>query len=121
RGTDPNMTVYALKRAALLMKELAGGTITSDIVDIYPQPVANVRIPMKYRNIDRLIGKKLDREAIFRILRLLDIEVESSAEEGFIAVAPPYRVDVTREADVVEEILRIYGYDNIELSENLKA
>lgn len=121
RGTDPNITVYALKRAALLMKELAGGTIASDIIDVYPKPVTNATIPVKYKNIDRLIGKKLDRKLIFRILELLDIRVESPVEDGFIAVAPSYRVDVTREADVVEEILRIYGYDNIELSRNLKA
>lgn len=121
RGTDPNITVYALKRAALLMKELAGGTISSDIVDVYPVPVEDVRIPMKFKNIDRLIGKRLEREVILKILNLLDIRTESMTEEGFIAIAPPYRVDVTREADVIEELLRIYGYDNIALSENLKT
>ena len=115
RGTDPLNTVYALKRAAMLIKELAGGAITSDIIDIYPEEIAPAEVSMKYRNIDRLIGKKLPKATIHEILELLDIRVEGKSERGFIAAVPPYRTDVTREADVIEEILRIYGYDNIEL------
>lgn len=121
RGTDPNMTVYALKRAAMLIKEIAGGQITSDVIDVYPNPVDDIQVEMKFSNIDRLIGKKLDKKQIIKILQNLDIKIENETEQGFIAIVPPYRVDVTREADVIEEILRIYGYDNIELSRNLKS
>jgi len=121
RGTDPNMTVFALKRAALLIKELAGGKITSDIIDVYPKKIDSFRINATYKNIYRLIGKNIPRERIFEILELLDIKVNQKTEEGFQATVPPYRVDVTREADLIEEILRIYGYDNIEISENISS
>lgn len=119
RGTDPNLPVYALKRAALLILDLAGGQIDSQVFDIYPQPIPHFSVPVKYKNIDRLIGKVLDRDLIARILNDLDIQLHNQTSEGFIASVPPYRVDVTREADIIEEILRIYGFDNIELSENL--
>lgn len=121
RGTDPNMPIYALKRAALLILEVAGGHIASDVVDIYPNPIPNHEVAVKYRNIDRLIGKSLDRDLIKQILTSLDIEIQNETPEGFLASVAPYRVDVTREADIVEEILRIYGFDNIELSEHLSA
>ncbi|MCC5931615.1 MAG: phenylalanine--tRNA ligase subunit beta [Cyclobacteriaceae bacterium] len=121
RGTDPNMTVFALKRAALLIVEIAGGEICSEISDIYPKPIADHRIQAKYKNIDRLIGKKIERNQILEILQWLDIKIEKQSEEGFSAVVPPYRVDITREADLIEEILRIYGYDNIELSDRLAS
>ncbi|MCG8476923.1 MAG: phenylalanine--tRNA ligase subunit beta [Cytophagales bacterium] len=121
RGTDPNLTVYALKRAALLIKELAGGAISSDVVDVYPSPAEDFRVAVKYANVDRLIGKKLEKEQIHTILENLDIRVTEDAPEGFVAVVSPYRVDVTREADVIEEILRIYGYDNVEVSEALNS
>ncbi|KAB7730384.1 phenylalanine--tRNA ligase subunit beta [Rudanella paleaurantiibacter] len=126
RGTDPNLPVYALQRAALLIQEVAGGQISSDIVDIYPTPVAPFRVPVRYRNIDRLIGIQIDRAEIARILNALDIQLDEVVSEpapnaGFIAVVPPYRVDVTREADVIEEILRIYGVDNVPLSATLRA
>lgn len=117
RGTDPLLTVYALKRAALLIKELAGGSISSDIVDIYPKPVERRTIAIKHKNVERLIGKKLPQEEIYRILGLLDIEVSDKTDTGFKVSVPPYRVDVLQEADVVEEILRIYGFNNIELKE----
>jgi phenylalanyl-tRNA synthetase beta chain len=119
RGTDPNMPVYALKRAALLIQEVAGGQVSSEIVDIYPNPIPNHEVKVKYKNVDRLIGKVLDRALIKQILTSLDIEIQDETPEGFLASVAPYRVDVTREADVIEEILRIYGFDNIELSENL--
>lgn len=119
RGTDPNSTLFALKRAALLMKELAGGEIASAIVDIYPEPVQDFRVPVKYSHVHRLIGKKLETETIHRILNNLDIRREEETHEGFTALVPPYRVDVTREADVIEEILRIYGYNNVAIREHM--
>ncbi len=126
RGTDPDMPVFALKRAALLIQEVAGGSITSDIVDLYPNPIQPFRVSVQYKNIDRLIGIKLDHAEIHRILEALDIFIENSPSGGgddlsFTAIVPPYRVDVTREADVIEEILRIYGIDNIPLSPVLGA
>lgn len=119
RGTDPELTLYALKRAAILIQELAGGKITSQPVDVYPEKISGFVAPVIFKNIDRLIGKKLGKEKIFNILSNLDIEVKEVSESGFAAVIPPYRVDVTREADVIEEILRVYGYDNVELSTHL--
>ncbi len=117
RGTDPNITVYALKRAALLIKELAEGTISSDIVDVYPTPIENKQIVVKDKNVNRLIGKIITREEIFPILEGLDISIITIKEDEFTVSVPPYRVDVTQEADVVEEILRIYGFNKIELTE----
>lgn len=121
RGTDPNMPPFALKRAALLIQEVAGGVISSDIVDIYPEPIPDLTVPVRYRNIDRLIGIRIDHTEIHRILESLDIRISEPSEEGFIALVPPYRVDVTRESDVIEEILRIYGVDNVPLSDYLGA
>ncbi|MCY7355994.1 MAG: phenylalanine--tRNA ligase subunit beta [Rudanella sp.] len=128
RGTDPNLPIYALKRAALLIQEVAGGKVTSDIIDIYPTPVADFRVPVRYRNIDRLIGINIEHDEIARILNALDIRQENITspseagnDAGFVAVVPPFRVDVTREADIVEEILRIYGVDNVPLSPALRA
>ncbi|SHN03609.1 phenylalanyl-tRNA synthetase beta subunit [Cyclobacterium lianum] len=121
RGTDPNMPVFALKRAALLIKELAGGEISSEITDIYPEEVADFQVPVRYSNVDRLIGKVIDRKEIKQILESLDILLTQESEEGFVALVKPYRVDVTREADVIEEILRIYGFDAIPLAENYQS
>ena len=119
RGTDPNLTVYALKRAAILIKEIAGGKISSDIIDIYPEKIEDVEINATYKHIDRLIGKQIDREEIHAILERLDINTEDETEEGFTAIVPPYRVDVQREADLIEEILRIYGFNKVELPDTL--
>ncbi len=116
RGTDPNMPLFALKRAAMLLQAIAGGEVSSDVTDLYPEPTADFVVPVKYRNIDRLIGKKLERSLIKSILEKLDIRIEGETEEGFTAIVPPYRVDVQREADIIEEVLRIYGFDNVELS-----
>ena len=121
RGTDPEMTVFALKRAAMLIRELAGGTISSDIVDVYPEPLSPFKVKVRYQNIDRLIGKSIHREQIRKILHLLDIGINHETEEGFEAEVPQYRSDVQREADIIEEILRIYGYDSIEISENISS
>ena len=118
RGTDPRITVYAVKRAALLIKDICGGEISSEIVDWYPQPANDTTIKVKFSHIDRLIGKVIDRDIVTGILENLDIKIESLDHEGFLALVPPYRVDVKREADVIEEILRIYGFNNVELSDN---
>jgi phenylalanyl-tRNA synthetase beta chain len=117
RGVDPNITIYALKRAALLYKELAGGVISSEIVDIYPGPVEPFRFEFSLGRANKLIGKEIPRETVYRILAALGVEVESFDHVGgdILNVAvPPYRVDVQREADLVEEVLRIYGYNNVE-------
>lgn len=121
RGTDPNMPLFALKRAALLIQEIAGGSISSDIIDIYPEPVADFKVNIKYKNVDRLIGKSLEKDLIKGILESLDIRITDETEAGFTAVVPPYRVDVQREADVIEEILRIYGFGQVELSDALSS
>ncbi|MBI3218045.1 MAG: phenylalanine--tRNA ligase subunit beta [Bacteroidetes bacterium] len=117
RGTDPNGTVYAVKRAALLIQELAGGEIASEVVDIYPTKIQNRIIEVKDKNVNRLIGKALSRDVIFGILESLDIQITDKKEDSFTVSVPPYRVDVMQEADVVEEILRIYGFNQIELTE----
>ncbi len=119
RGTNPEITVTALKRAALLIRELAGGSISSDVIDIYPEKIRDFEVPVKFRHIDRLIGKAIPREKVLTILKALDIKAAGETEEGFTALVPPYRIDVLREADVIEEILRIYGYDNIEIPEQI--
>ena len=115
RGIDPDNVIYALKRAALLIKEIAGGTISSEIVDVYPKPIEKFQVDVLYDNISRLIGKDLGKEQIKKILISLEIEIENETEKGLSLLVPPYRVDVKREADIIEEILRIYGYNNIEI------
>lgn len=121
RGIDPNGVIYALKRAAMLIKEIAGGTISSEIVDIYPEPVEDFKVDVTYKNITRLIGKDLGETQIKNILTSLEIKIESETEKGLALLVPPYRVDVKREADVIEEILRIYGYNNIEIPTQVNA
>lgn len=121
RGIDPNGVIYALKRAAMLIKEIAGGSISSDIVDIYPQPVEDFKVYASYANITRLIGKDLGKDIIKNILAGLEIKIESESEMGMNLLVPPYRVDVKREADVIEEILRIYGYNNIEIPSQVNS
>jgi len=113
RGTDPNITIDALKVAVELLGEVTGATPASGIYDHYPSPIENFRIAVKYKNIDRLIGKQIEQDRIKSILTNLDIQVTEESEIGFTAIVPPYRVDVTREADITEEILRIYGFNNI--------
>jgi phenylalanyl-tRNA synthetase beta chain len=117
RGPDPNLTVYSLKRAALLIKEIAGGTIASEVVDIYPNKIENKIIEVKDKNVNRLIGKVIPREEAIAILKRLDIEVTNKKDDRYTVSVPPYRVDVVQEADVIEEILRIYGFNNIELKD----
>ncbi len=121
RGTDPNGTIYALKRAALLIKEVAGGKISSEIVDIYPQPVEDFKVDVSYANIKRLIGVDLGKDLIKQLLAALEIRIASESETGLSLRVPPYRVDVKREADVIEELLRIYGYNKIEIPLQVNA
>lgn len=121
RGTDPNITVFALKRAILLIQELAGGQVSSDIVDEFPAPILPFQVTVKYAHVDRLIGKTIDRPEIKTILTELDITVTEESDEGLVVSVPPYRVDVQREADVIEEILRIHGYDQVPTAAHLKA
>lgn len=115
RGTDPNIVIYALKRAALLIKEIGGGQITSGIIDIYPNPIADFEVEVKFAHIDRLIGKAIGQDTIKKILTSLEIKIVREDAEGMLLHVPPYRVDVRREADVIEDILRIYGFNNIEV------
>jgi phenylalanyl-tRNA synthetase beta chain len=115
RGVDPDMTLYALKRAALLVKEITGGTISSDIKDVYPQPIPKAKVEINWKNIDRLIGKVIGKDVIKNILNSLQFKTISEDYDGLLVEVPSCRVDVTREADVIEEILRIYGYNNIEI------
>lgn len=116
RGTDPEITVYALKRAAMLIKEIAGGNISS-LTDIYPQPIQANEIRVNEAYVNRLIGKTIPRKEIFEILTQLDIQIKEESAEGYTLVVPQYRVDVKQPADIVEEIIRIYGLDHIELPE----
>ena len=116
RGTDPNITVYAARLAALLIRELAGGEICGDVADIYPEPVAPAEFDFSLDYCSRLIGKALPRELVVCILRALEIGVEETADPDKLHLrVPNYRVDVYRPCDVVEEILRIYGYNNVEI------
>lgn len=121
RGADPNITIYALKRAALLIKEIAGGKISSQIVDIYPSPIKNKSVKVTYKSIDTLIGKQIDHIAIGNILQDLGIEITESRTDGLTLSVPPFKADVYREVDVVEEILRIYGYNNIDFTGSLRS
>jgi len=121
RGTDPNGTILALKRAALLIKEIAGGSISSEISDYYPNPVADFRIETSYGFIDRLIGKQIGKEKIDKILTSLEIKIVSDDNDQLILDVPPYRVDVRTGADIVEEVLRIYGLNNIEVPTVVKS
>jgi len=115
RGADPSITPYALKRAALLIQEVAGGEITGDMVDVYPSPIAPCRLSLNYDNMCRLIGKRIEKEQLRGILQRLEFVIERENADGLEVSVPTYRVDVTRECDVVEEVLRIYGYNNVEI------
>lgn len=121
RGSDPNITVYALKRAALLIKELAGGEISSEIVDVYPEPVQDYKVDLTFKNLKRLIGKDIAKDQVKSILASLDIKIIQEDDEKLSLEVPTYRVDVQREADVIEEVLRIYGYNNVEISEHVNS
>ncbi|WP_179019746.1 phenylalanine--tRNA ligase subunit beta [Winogradskyella forsetii] len=121
RGIDPNLTEYALKRAALLILDIAGGEITSDIVDAYPKKIKDFEVRLSFDNVKKLIGEEIPKETIKSILTSLDIKVNNVTEAGLGLTVPAYRNDVQREADIIEEILRVYGYNNIATTTKLNA
>ncbi len=121
RGIDPNITEYALKRAALLIQEFAGGIISSEIIDLYPKKIEDYQVFLSFENATKLIGEELPQETIKKILTSLDIKINSVTESGVGLTIPAYRNDVQREADVIEEILRVYGYNNISFTQKLNA
>ncbi|SEB50420.1 phenylalanyl-tRNA synthetase beta subunit [Tenacibaculum sp. MAR_2009_124] len=121
RGIDINMTKYALKRAALLIEEYAGGKLSSDVLDFYPEKVEDFQVFLSFENAYRIIGQEIPKETIKNILASLDIKINSATEAGLGLTIPSYRVDVQREADIIEEILRVYGYNNIEFSHKLNT
>jgi len=121
RGTDPDITVFALQRATKLILELAGGEVIGGVSDIYPNPVKPIGISVAYRNVQRLIGKDISKEEIKAIIESLKLRILGDDGEVLELEVPPYRVDVTREVDIVEEVLRLYGYNNIEINQQIKA
>lgn len=121
RGIDPDKVLYGLKRAALLIKEYAGGTISSDIIDIYPEKIGAFRFDLSLDFMNRLVGKTIPTDTVKKILSALEVTIENE-KDGVLSVAvPPYRVDVQREADLIEDILRIYGYNKIEVSKQVHS
>ncbi|WP_337635170.1 phenylalanine--tRNA ligase subunit beta [Prevotella sp.] len=121
RGIDPNGTIYALKQAAILCKQLAGGKVSMEIKDVYPNPISDARVQLDFEYVDRLIGKKIGNDMIRSIVESLDMKIVSETETGLELDVPAYRVDVQRPCDVVEDILRIYGYNNVEIPTQLKS
>ena len=121
RGIDPNGTIYALKQAAILCKQLAGGKVSMEIKDVYPNPMADARVQLDYEYVDRLIGKAIGHDMIKSIVESLEMKVVEETAEGLLLDVPAYRVDVQRPCDVVEDILRIYGYNNVEIPTQLKS
>lgn len=121
RGVDPNNTLWALKRVATLIKELSGGEISSDIVDIYSEKIEKFEVDLSYRQLDKLTGFVIERELVRKILTLLEIEISEENTEGLKLKVPTYRFEVRREADIIEEIIRIYGYNKIPLPEKINT
>lgn len=121
RGADPNAAVYALKLAAMMVKRIAGGEIASEIVDVYPKPIKKKMVKLNFANVDRLIGQFIPRDQIKDILIWLGMLPHCETEHDILVDIPTYKADVTREADVIEEILRIYGYNNIEIPAQLRS
>lgn len=119
RGCDPTNTIYVLKRCALLIQEVAGGVISSEVVDVYSQEVKPFEVSVTVEKINSLIGKAIGRENIETILNTLEMKIVERTEAGYLLHVPVYRVDVQRDVDVIEDILRIYGYNNVEIGENL--
>ena len=119
RGTDPNITINALTRAANLIFEIAGGVLSMDVVDIYPEKLEPYKIAFSYTDCDNLIGKEIDRTTIKAILTNLGIEIENEGNDALLLNVPRYKTDVTRQADVIEEVMRIYGYNNVEVSKQI--
>lgn len=121
RGIDPNGVIYALKQAAILAKELAGGTVSMEIKDVNTAPVSNFNIHLDYKYLNNLIGKTIPRETVKDILSSLEIQLSNETEDGIDLAVPPYRVDVKRPCDIAEEILRIYGYNNVQIPTSIKS
>ena len=121
RGCDPNIAIYALKRAALLIKEVAGGEISSQITDIYPTPIEDFKVEVSYKKINDLIGKEIPQDTIKSILSGLEIKIEKEENGTLSLLVPPYRVDVKRDVDVIEDILRVYGYNNVLPGDSVKS
>lgn len=121
RGIDPNGTVYALKQAAILCKELAGGKISMDVKDVYPEPMPDFKVSLKYDYVNGLIGKNIPVDTVKSIVTSLEMKIDSETADGLELRVPRYRVDVQRPCDVVEDILRIYGYNNVEIPTQLKS
>jgi phenylalanyl-tRNA synthetase beta chain len=121
RGIDPSITEYALKRAAILIQEVAGGEITSDIIDVYQKKIEDFSVVLNFNNVSKIIGQEIPKETIKKILVSLDIKVTSVSESSLGLVIPAYRVDVQREIDVIEELLRVFGYNNINFTKKLNA
>ena len=121
RGIDPNFTEYALKRAALLIVEIAGGKKSSDVSDFYPEKIEDFEVRLSYERLNRLIGDEIPKEIVKNIIASLDIKLNSETDGGLGLIVPSYRVDVQREVDVIEEILRVYGYNNIKYSHKLNS
>lgn len=121
RGIDINSVEYALQRAALLIKEIASGEISSDIIDLYPKKKDDYQVFLTFEKVNKLIGEEIPRDTIKSILASLDIKVNNVSESGLGLTIPFYRVDVQREVDVIEEVLRVYGYNNIAFKEKLNA
>jgi len=121
RGIDPDNTVYALKQAAILCRQLAGGKVSMDIKDVYPEPINGTLVELNYDYVYNLIGKEIGKETIKNIVTSLEMKIEEETETGLKLLVPAYRVDVQRPCDVVEDILRIYGYNNVEIPTQLKS
>lgn len=121
RGIDPDNTVYALKQAAILCRQLAGGKVSMDIKDVYPEPINGTLVELNYDYVYNLIGKEIGKETIKNIVTSLEMKIEEETETGLRLLVPAYRVDVQRPCDVVEDILRIYGYNNVEIPTQLKS
>ena len=121
RGCDPNITVYALKRVVLLITEIAGGKIASEITDIYPSKIEHFKVALNYAKMDALIGEVIDRGVVKSILTDLEIEITNTTKDGLSLLIPPFRADVQREVDVIEEILRIYGFNTVAMPTKLNT
>lgn len=121
RGIDPDRTVYALKRAALMFRDLAGGKISSEIIDLYPEPIAPFRFDVSLKRVNALIGKEIPEQTVRSIISALEVEIEAEKDGVLSVVVPAYRVDVQREADLIEDILRIYGYNNVEIPQHVNS
>ncbi len=121
RGIDPNTTIYALKRACLLLEEVAGAKVSSEIFDNYPTPIEDFKVSITYKRVNTLIGTEIEKEMIKSILTDLEMTIEKETEEGLDLIVPAYRNDVTREADIIEDILRVYGYNNVDFGTKLNS